>query len=205
VSDLPRCRRCRRPGAHCLCPRLAAIPPPLPVVFLQHHREARRRLGTCRLAHLQLPGSELHVAVRFDAHPRVATLAAEGAALLFPGPDARPATEIAPRVLVVVDGTWSQAAGIVRRTPALAALPRIGLTPPAPGRYRIRRAPAPHCLSTIEAVVDVLGALAGDPDRYRPLLVAFDTLVEGQLAAAAQANPWTHERRQARRAAAAAT
>lgn len=145
------------------------------------------------------------MAARFDAHPRVATLAAEGAALLFPGAHARPATDVAPRLLVVVDGTWSEAAKVVRRTPALAALPRIGLAPPAPGRYRIRRAPAAHCLSTVEAVVDVLGVLAGDADRYLPLLDAFDTLVEEQLAAAAaQRHPWTHERRKARRAAAVA-
>ncbi|MCW5893244.1 MAG: DTW domain-containing protein [bacterium] len=204
MSDLPRCGRCRRPGARCLCPRFAAIPPPLPVVFLQHHREARRRLGTCRLAHLQLPGSELHVAWRFDAHPRVATLAAAGAALLFPGPDAQPVAATAPRLLVVVDGTWSEAGKLVRQTPALAVLPRIGLAPPAPGRYRIRRAPAAHCLSTVEAVVDVLGILAGDPDRYLPLLAPFDALVEEQLAAAAGRHPWTHERRKARRHAATA-
>lgn len=175
------------------------------MVFLQHHREARRRLGTCRLAHLQLPGSELHVAARFDGHPRLATLAAEGAALLFPGPGALPVHAVAPRLLVVVDGTWSEARKVIGRTPALAALPRIGLAPAAPGRYRIRRAPAPHCLSTVEAVVDVLGALAGDPDRYVALLASFEQLVEEQLAAAAAGpHPWTHERRRARRAAAVA-
>lgn len=175
------------------------------MVFLQHHREARRRLGTCRLAHLQLPGSELHVAWRFTDHPRPETLAAEGGMLLFPGPGARPPAAVTPRLLVVVDGTWSEAAKLVRHTPALAALPRIGLAPPAPGRYRIRRAPAAHCLSTVEAVVDVLGALAGDPDRYLPLLAPFDALVEEQLAAAAATrHPWTHQRRTARRAAAAA-
>ena len=62
------------------------------VLLLQHPRERRTPIGTARLAHLCLPGSELHVGVEFDEHPGVlAALAAAEAAgrpahLLFPGP-----------------------------------------------------------------------------------------------------------------------
>ena len=62
------------------------------VLLLQHPRERRTPIGTARLAHLCLPGSELHVGVDFDNNPDVlAALAAAEAAgrpahLLFPGP-----------------------------------------------------------------------------------------------------------------------
>jgi hypothetical protein len=63
-------------------------------------------------------------------------------------------------------------------------LPRLGLLPERPGNYRIRPEPAPHCLSTIEAVVEVLSALEGPKERYLPLLQAFDAMVDHQIQSA---------------------
>jgi len=154
------------------------------VVFLQHPREARVPVGTARMAHLSLPGSELLVGVRFEDHPRVRELlASPGTALLFPGDDSiDPRSLEAPlRTLFVVDGTWSQARKVVRENPALGRLPRIGVVPEVAGRYRIRREPAEHCMSTVEAVSVVLGAIEGDPERFRALMRPFDFMVERQL------------------------
>jgi hypothetical protein len=93
--------------------------------------------------------------------------------------------------LIVIDGTWIQAAKMLARSALLRALPRVRLAPARPGNYRIRREPAPHCLATIEAVVEVLGMLERDPARFRPLLRAFEHMVDGQLAyKAARPNPY---------------
>lgn len=142
-------------------------------------------IGTARMAHLSLPNSELHRGVDFAAHARVRALAAEeGTALLFPGEGAVDPGALSarpPRTLIIVDGTWSQARKVVSRNPFLQALPRIGLSPAQPSNYRIRKEPAAHCVSTIEAVALVLGALEGDPERFRPLLHAFDRMVDIQL------------------------
>lgn len=178
------CDRCRRPRSVCWCANLTPVPSATRVVFLQHPRERRRAVGTCRMAHLCLPNSELHEGVRLDEHPRVRELAASGAAVLFPGSGAVDPLALPggpPRELVVLDGTWIEARKLLARSAVLRSMPRIGFTPAAPGRYRIRREPAAHCLSTIEAVVEVLGRLEGDGERFRPLLAVFDHMVEMQL------------------------
>lgn len=155
------------------------------VVFLQHPREARVPVTTCRLAHLSLPNSELHIGLRAEGSARLEALAREpGTMVLFPGPGAIDARELAtpPRTLIVVDGTWINARKVVQRSPLLAALPRIGFTPTQPSNYRIRREPAAHCVSTIEAVAHVLEALEDAPGRFAPMLGSFTRMVDLQLA-----------------------
>lgn len=169
---------------------LEVLEAPLRVMFLQHPRERRVPIGTARMAHLALKGSELHVGTSFDDHPRVReVLDAPGtrAMLLFPGPDAVSPSTLAepPTHLFVVDGTWSTAAKVVRRNASLAALPKLGLTPAQPGRYRIRREPDEQGMATIEAVALVLSELTGRPGAFDALLSPFDHMVESQLAHAA--------------------
>jgi tRNA-uridine aminocarboxypropyltransferase len=160
------------------------------VLLLQHPRERWVPIGTARLAHLCLPGSELRVGVDFDDDAQVrAALAGEDgdgrpAYLLFPGPraidlaEARPA---GPITLVVVDGTWWQARKLLKRNAVLAALPQIRFTPPAPSNYRIRKEPADHCVATVEALAEVLGALEGDRERFATLRRPFDAMIDMQL------------------------
>ena len=72
------------------------------------------------------------------------------------------------------------------RNPVLATLPRIAFEPRRPSNYRIRAEPAAHCVSTIEAVVEILGALEKDPERYDAMLAAFVKMVDTQLECQAQ-------------------
>jgi DTW domain-containing protein YfiP len=140
-------------------------------------------IGTGRMVRLALSNSELHRGLRFDG-PRLAG-ALVNAALLYPGAGARPPTafsDVPPRRLVVLDGTWIEARKLLRHNPALQALPRIGFIPSVASGYRIRRSPAPHCWSTVEAVAYVLGVLERDPERFAPLLIPFQRLVARQLA-----------------------
>lgn len=135
------------------------------------------------MAHLSLPNSELHYGVSFDGHARIEALARAGeVAVLFPGPGAVDASEVAPpRTLIVIDGTWVQAKKVLERSRVLASLPRVALSPKQPGNYRIRKEPAAHCLATIEAVSQVLGELEKAPERFAPMLSAFDRMVDLQL------------------------
>lgn len=154
--------------------------------ILQHPRERKTAIGTARMAHLSLPNSELHLGVSFEGHPRVRALCAEkGTALLFPGEGATdPATLRGrpPTTVIVIDGTWSQARKVLKQNPFLQALPRIGLSPALPSNYRIRAEPSAECLSTIEALVQLLGALEGAPERYVAVLEAFDRMIDLQIA-----------------------
>jgi hypothetical protein len=179
------CRRCLRPDAFCVCAGLGPIPSRTRVVLLQHPREARLAICSAWLTRIALRDAELHRGVRFEDHPRVASLlAAPGTALLYPGEGATPADALSaapPWTLVVVDGTWLQAEKMLAVNPALAVLPRVSLAGHESGYGELRREPAAGHLSTIEAVAHALGALEGDPARFAPMVDAFRRMVALQL------------------------
>lgn len=177
--------RCRRPRRVCFCDALTSIESRTRVVFVQHPRESRVPISTCRMAHLSLPNSEMHVALGAEGEPKLEAWArTEGTAVLFPGEESVDVAQLKemPKTLIVVDGTWSNARKVVERSPALRSLPRIGFLPERPGNYRIRKEPKEHCLSTIEAVAFVLEKLEKAPGKFQPMLRAFDAMVEKQLA-----------------------
>jgi DTW domain-containing protein YfiP len=186
----------------CYCAQLPRLPTRTRVVVLQHPRERRVGIGTARMAQLALPNSFLRVGINFAGDPVVNALLSGPAPsyLLFPGPDARDVRELAleqPITLVVVDGTWSQARTLVRLNPALAALPRIAFTPRRPSAYdRIRREPADFCVSTIEALTEVLNVLEPDGEPFDPLLVPFHAMIERQERFASEVAASRHQGRQ---------
>jgi DTW domain-containing protein YfiP len=179
------CWRCRRPRSACYCAALPRLDTRTRVVFLQHPRERDVAIGTARMASLCLPRATLHVGVRWPDASVFADDPSRPPVLLYPGDDARDVLRdppAGPVTLVVVDGTWSQARTVVRDNPLLRALPRYAFVTPEPSEYRIRREPCDAYVSTIEAVMHVLGALEGDPARFRALLAPFRAMVDHQLA-----------------------
>jgi DTW domain-containing protein len=185
------CGACRRPATVCYCPLVTRLATRTKVVILQHPRERDMPVNTARIASLCLPDAELHVGMRLRDLSALAD-PERPAALLYPGPgaiDVELAPPATPVTLVVVDGTWSQARKLVRSNPELAALPRYAFRPPAPSDYRIRREPHEDYVSTLEALVHVLGVLEGDRDRFRAMLAPFRAMVDAQVAFAACGNP----------------
>jgi DTW domain-containing protein YfiP len=197
------CMACRRPASVCYCRHVRPVETATRVVLLQHPRERDVAIGTARMASLCLPNSELHVGVHWRGSAAVARALSDASrppALLYPGPGAIDVLRHPPSgpvTLVVVDGTWWQARKVLRENPDLAALPRYAFTPPSPSEYRIRREPAPSCVSTLEALVHVLGALEGNPARFHALLAPFRAMVDAQLAYEARQRgaPSRHVRR----------
>jgi DTW domain-containing protein YfiP len=181
----PTCERCLRPLAACFCPHLQVRPTRTRVLLLQHPRERRMAIGTARMAHLSLPNSSLRVATDFSADPEVVeALAGRSTYVLFPGAQALDIATVPrepPATLIVVDGTWWQARKLLKLNPALAAAPRVAFTPRRPSRYLIRRQPAEFCVSTIEALAEVLEVLeATGPDSFATLLDPFHAMVAKQ-------------------------
>ncbi len=187
VTPRPVCARCRRAKAVCYCSKLTELQTKTRVVILQHPRERDKAIGTARMATLCLPSSELLVGVRWGEHPGLAKALSDPTrppALLFPGPGARDVLAdppSSPITLIVVDGTWSQAKNLVRDNPVLKSLPRYAFAAPEPSEYRIRKEPSIEVVSTIEALMHALGALEGDPARFRALLEPFRAMVDAQL------------------------
>lgn len=180
------CGRCRRPASVCYCHALPRLETATRVVILQHPRERDMPIGTARMASLCLPRAELRVGIRWTGELLAGAIddPARPAILLYPGPGARDILRDPPRgpvTLVVVDGTWSQARTVVRDNPVLQALPRYAFETPEPSHYRIRREPRAEYVSTIEALMHVLGALEGEPARFRSLLDPLRAMVDAQI------------------------
>jgi DTW domain-containing protein YfiP len=170
-----------------------------------HPKEFKEeKAGTGRLTHLCLPNSELHMGKGFDDHAAVQPLlndAKNFCVLLYPGVQAINLSENArfsafsaqlqQRRLVVflLDATWSGARKMLRLSPSLQRLPRIMFTPSAPSRYIIKQQPQTGCLSTLEAVHELLTVLErGGLDHYpqpEQLLGIFQRMQDFQIKCAA--------------------
>jgi DTW domain-containing protein YfiP len=182
----PQCPRCLRPQTHCLCPLIPSLDSRTRVLLLQHPSEVNHALNTARLAALGLSNAELIVGEVFEDLPTLLSRPGYRARLLFPADDAQPMQAYGeseePLLLVVPDGTWRKARKMLHLNPLLAALPRVTLAEGGVSRYRLRKAPGPGALSTIEAIVQALQTLEA-PASFEPLLKPFEALIEGQIAA----------------------
>ncbi|MEB0120449.1 DTW domain-containing protein [Pseudomonas sp. CCI1.2] len=185
------CARCLRPETHCLCALIPQLDSRTRVLVIQHPSEVGHALNTARLAVLGLTNAELVVGEVFDELPRLLNRPGYRARLLFPGEDAQAVVGYQnvvtgeadqPLLLVVPDGTWRKARKLLHLNPALAALPRVTLGQTTTSRYRLRKAPGPDALSTIEAIAQALEILEA-PMTFESLLRPFDALIEGQIAA----------------------
>ena len=94
--------------------------------------------------------------------------------------------------LIALDGTWWQARKLLRLNPMLAALPRVAFTPQRLSDYRIRRQPAAHCVSTIEALAETLSALEPEAGPFDRLLDPFRAMVARQEWYAAEVRSQRH-------------
>ncbi len=181
-----RCARCARPQSHCLCPLIPCLESQTRVLILQHPDEVKHALNTARLAALGLRNAQLEVGEHF---PELSTwLQPYRACLLFPGDEATvlplpaDASDERPLLLVVPDGTWRKARKLLYLNPLLARLPRVCLPEGGVSRYRLRKAPGPGALATLEAIVAAL-ELQEAPRRFDALLRPFEALIEGQIEA----------------------
>ena len=181
-----------RPDVACVCKLVQPVEHRTPVLVIQHPRERKHPFNTVRLVRLALRSMQLRVAQHdFEERAVCEPEPRAGDALLMPGPHALDLEALAPadhpRRLVVIDGTWPQARKLVRDNPWVAALPRVQLRPARPGRYRIRQAPRPECLSTVEAIVSALRILEPDAVGLDRLLEAFYDMIDHQIQLAAEA------------------
>jgi DTW domain-containing protein YfiP len=176
-------------------------------VFLMHPKEFKEeKAGTGRLTHLCLPNSELHMGKGFDSDAAVQALINDPKnhpVLLYPGMEALNLSaadepqisgfrsQVSGRQLVVflLDATWRGARKMLRLSPSLQRLPRIMFTPSAPSRYIIKQQPVEGCLSTLEAVHELLTVLERNSlDAYPlpgQLLEVFQRMQDFQIKCAA--------------------
>lgn len=189
------CAACLRAQSACICRWVRPLSSRVDLLILQHPLEVRNAKNSARLLHLCLAGSRLEVGEVFpDLH---GLLHADGRVpvLLYPETpdqtpfDPVPMTQPERLRLVVLDATWRKSRKMLYLNPGLQRLPRLALHDVPASAYRIRKAHAPHQLSTLEAAALALGQMEGDAGRYRPLLQAFDGFVQQQAALFSRLNP----------------
>lgn len=197
------CLRCLRAQTVCLCAEIRPITPSFRVVLLQHPKERKNTIGTARLTHLCISNSVLIPGVEFDQDHGVNALIDDPGnfcVTLFPGEHSINVSEHAAdffayrmsddsRILTVfvIDGTWANAKSMLRKSIRLASLPQIRFTPTTPSNYRVRKQPNRFCLSTIEAVHQLIRVL--NPEKNPDILVQlFGKMVDRQIECAKNAN-----------------
>lgn len=194
----PLCARCQRPAVACLCAAVRPVAHAAQVLVLIHPQEAGHAKNTARLLHLCLQQSRVQVGETFApsslTEPWQPGDAPRRALLLYPPtpPDAQhpmlPAPPLPPQWLieptrlrlVVLDGTWRKSRRMLWANPALQRLPRLALHEVPPSRYTIRKAHAPHQLSTLEAVACALRYIEPDNPAIGALDEAMDAFVDLQ-------------------------
>jgi DTW domain-containing protein len=192
------CLNCRKASVTCYCHRVRAFSSEPEFVILIHQEEARRGIATGRMAHLCLKNSTLVRGVDFSKNETVNRILEDPnvyPVVLYPGPTAVNLSQIPaaarPRlfpsgkrlVIFVIDGTWSTARKMRRYSQNLHSLPYLSLTPRTPSQFRVRKQPKPHCLSTLEAIHELIELLA-PPNLARPhdnLIEVFQYMVNQQL------------------------
>jgi DTW domain-containing protein YfiP len=193
LSSPPRratCAACLRAQSACICHWVRPLSSRVDLLILQHPLEVRNAKNSARLLHLCVAGSRLVVGEAFDGAALHALLYADGRVplLLYPETagelaapfDADLLTQPDRLRLVVLDATWRKSRKMLYLNPGLQTLPRLALHDVPASAYRIRKAHAPHQLSTLEAAAVALAQLEGDAGQYRPLLQAFDGFVQQQ-------------------------
>ena len=162
------------------------------VLILQHPLEVKHAKNTARLLHMSLSGSRMQTGEAFDEASLSTAMAEPRYTVLLYPPDMSEGHEAPAPIdpaqlrdpsgvrLIVLDGTWRKSRKMLHLSPLLQRLPRLSLDDVPPSGYTIRKAHKPGQLSTLEATCAALAQLEGEPDRYQPLLNAFDHFVAQQ-------------------------
>ena len=196
------CTDCMSPEFSCYCSAIQKFDPVVQFVILIHPIEYHRRIATGRMSHLVLEGSHLLKGQDYSDDVKVNKIIADPqnhSVILYPGRlstdvsllSAQEKKQLFPSkkklTIFVIDGTWATARKMIRQSQNLQNLPRICFSPSKPSTFRVRKQPAPHCVSTIEAIhetLELLGDACGFKTESREhdrLLNAFDYMVERQL------------------------
>jgi DTW domain-containing protein YfiP len=129
-----------------------------------------QKCGTGRLCHVALGNSKIFVGIQFDEQPDFQKQIADPnvyPVLLYPGKDSLNLSsenffELPPGrslLIVIIDGTWRQARKIVNASSSIKTLPRVSFSPTTPSKFIIKKQPDPNCLSTLEAIHEILLSL----------------------------------------------
>jgi len=127
-----------------------------PVHILQHPTETKHAIGTARIVALSLTQCNLQVGESLAELSLPAELATDQSPLLvYPGEDSMPLDRLDKKItrpLIFLDASWRKSRRMLFESAELRAIPKVSFQPANVSRYRIRKEPDSHALSTLEAI-----------------------------------------------------
>lgn len=187
------CPRCLRALRACICACVRPVVNQTEVLIVQHPQEAKHIKNSARLLHLCLSQSRLLCDENVDAALKNLLSDDKQSVLLYPQTPNMPGAMISVDQIkssanvrvVLIDASWRHSRQMLAQSPQLQALPRLALPNSVIAnyqpRYQIRRAHQIHQLSSLEAAMLAL-QLWETPEKFAPLLTAFDAFNAMQLA-----------------------
>jgi DTW domain-containing protein YfiP len=173
----PFCHSCNRPIAACFCAIARPFASAAEFALVVHPLEAKSTVGTAWILRRSITNLKWFRSKGTGLDTDEAFLEAVNAPdtvplLLFPSAQAFSLThspteawrELVPAtkrpLFIVIDGTWTQAHAILRKSKLLQSLPKISFQTVRPSEYGFKIQPHPDCLSCVEGVHHVLELLA---------------------------------------------
>ncbi|XP_028604426.2 tRNA-uridine aminocarboxypropyltransferase 2 isoform X1 [Podarcis muralis] len=194
----PECGRCGRPEKVCLCPFLPVHPLKVStcLYIIQHPAEESRVLRTVPLLAACLPEEKCKVLIgrRFseDRYPELASVCRnKNTLILYPGAGAANLEEVDlsspdPYVIIIIDGTWSQAKDIFFKNTLFRIPKQVQLRTSLSSQYVIRTQPTNACLSTLECAAISLAIMEKNDGIKETVLRPLQALCSFQLQHGAQ-------------------
>ncbi|KAK4815723.1 hypothetical protein QYF61_006761 [Mycteria americana] len=164
--------------------------------IIQHPAEENRVLRTVPLLAACLPPDKCKILVgrRFseDRYPELATVCRNpNTLILYPGAEATNLEEVAvmsssPSVMIIIDGTWSQAKDIFYKNSLFRLPKQVQLKTNISSQYVIRTQPTNTCLSTLECAAVALTIMEKNKIIQETILRPLQALCSFQLQHGAQ-------------------
>ena len=191
-----RCPACRLIPSHCVCALRPRVPTRAGVCLLMAPFEPLKPSNTGWLVADVVPDTFAFAWSRLAVDLALVALLADPQwqpVVVFPGEFAQPervvselpahASETPRRPLfILMDGTWSEARKMFRKSPILDRLPVLSLHPEQLSRYQLRRSWHEHHFCTSEVAALCL-ALAGEQRAARTLEAWLDVFSDHYLRA----------------------
>ncbi len=219
-ARVQRCTGCRLIPSHCMCALRPVVPTHAAMCLIMAEFEPLKPSNTGWLVADVVPDTSAFSWSRTWADPGLLAMLSDPQwqpYVVFPGEFAEAdrvvtrlptgAPDVAERasddrpgerpLFVLLDGTWSQACKIFRKSHYLNRLPVLSLQPERPSRYRLRRSTHEHHFYTSEVAAMCL-ALAGDKHAALTLDAYLDVYSSRYLRARQSLPPDTDDSAQRR-------
>lgn len=164
---------------NCVCPHIPQLQVDAHIALLMHENELDRDTNTGQWVLKSLTTSSQHVWQRKQACPELIALLQDPKwmpVLLFPSEESVSVASIQQSsqqnarkpLFIILDATWQEAKKILRKSPWLAQLPAVHVTPSQASRYQLRRNQDEGHLCTLEVAAEVIREL-GDNQSAQQL------------------------------------